>query len=709
MIIATAGHVDHGKTALVTALTGIDTDRLVEEKQRGLTIDLGFAYIKSRHTQNIPIKSTAIKNTAIEKNVHLGFVDVPGHSRFISNMLAGVPAVAHALLVVALDDGVMPQTIEHLEILQLLHISQGSIVLTKTDRCDPRGLARVRHQVKQLVAGTFLQQAAIYPVSALTGEGIEPLLLALETAAEELHTQQNRAAQHVEKGCFRLAIDRSFTIKGTGLVVTGSVFSGSVQQGEAVYLMPANLALRVRGIHTQNQPATSARAGDRAALNITGNALKSTELHRGNWLTTNPSAATARVDALLRLTTSEQKPLAHWTPVHLHAAANHVTARLAMLESGKLAPGERGLVQLQLNEPINLCTGDRLIIRDQSATRTLGGGIVLDPWSPQRGRAKPPRLAYLRSLAATLAVDAADVSGAVYSILQYYDRGRSAQELAGMLNLRADEWAQCLDTPEDSSEDKQAGAPEDTPEDSSEEKQEDTPEDSSEDSSEGKQALVQLEDGSVHLAEHLVRHAHGLEAALSIWHESHPEQSGLGFKQIHQTLVPHWSETLLRHVVTQLLKEQKLTRVGSLWRHSAHQLQLSAPERTLWQKIEPLLLASPTKPPVLHDLAAHCGMPPKAVEQVLQRLVQLGRVVHPIKNRYFLPSALEELQSLVKQTAEPEGSFRVQEFRDAAGIGRNLSIEILEYFDRQGITRRLGDQRELVKKSVKKPLASSDG
>ena len=344
-----------------------------KKKQRGLTIDLGFAYIKS----------TAIKSTA-----SLGFVDVPGHSRFISNMLAGVPAIEHALLVVALDDGVMPQTIEHLEILQLLNIGQGSIVLTKTDRTDPSRLAQVRHQLKQLVAGTFLQQADIYPVSALSGEGIEPLRLALEAAAEALDVQQHRGEQHLEKGCFRLAIDRSFTIKGTGLVVTGSVFSGSVQQGDKVYLMPEKLALRVRGIHTQDQPATSARAGDRAALNITGNALKSTQIHRGNWLTTNLSAATDRVDALLRLTTSEQKPLAHWTPVHLHAAANHVTARLAMLESGHLAPGERGLVQLQLDAPINLCTGDRLIVRDQSAARTLGGGIVLDPWSPKRGRAK---------------------------------------------------------------------------------------------------------------------------------------------------------------------------------------------------------------------------------------------------------------------------------------------------------------------------------
>ncbi len=632
MIIATAGHVDHGKTALVAALTGIDTDRLAEEKQRGLTIDLGFAY------------------TDTKSGGRLGFIDVPGHIRFISNMLAGVAAIDQALLVVALDDGVMPQTVEHLEILNLLGINQGIIALTKTDRCDLARVASVTSQVKQLVAGSFLDQADIYPVSAVTGEGIAQLRIALEAASDETGTDKSQ----VDAACFRLAIDRSFNIKGTGLVVTGSVFSGRVSKGDAVYLMPGDISLRVRGLHTQNQPATSAQVGDRCAVNITGNQLKPADIHRGNWLSTNPGEPTKRVDVMLSLAKSEQKPVSHWTPVHLHAAANHVTARLAILESGKLGPGEMGLVQLVLDASINLCTGDRVIVRNQSAERTLGGGIVIDPWSPKRGRARPERIAYLHDLA--LAISQTSATKCLHTMLKHFDTGISMQRLAGMFNLRKDALSRIL----------------------------------------GTLPVLQLEDGGILLRAHLLNHYHWLETKLSAWHESHPDKPGLAVNQIHQTFARHWSSGLLRYVVTQMLKQHRLTQEGNLLRHPEHRLHLSNTETALWQKIESLLQVSPTKPPVLHDLAAQCSIQPRLLEKTLQRVAQLGLVVHPVKNRYFLPAALEELQSLVDKTAKPDGSFTVQQFRDASGIGRNLSIEILEHFDRQGITRRIGDRRELL-------------
>ena len=238
MIIATSGHVDHGKTSLVNALTGIDTDRLKEEKQRGLTIDLGFAYSQA------------------ESGERLGFVDVPGHTKFISNMLAGVSAIDCALLVVAADDGVMPQTLEHLEILNLLGIDYGLIALTKIDRCDEEQISRTLEQITQVVSRTFLKDAEIYPVSSITNEGMETLQVALELTADDIeHRRQN--------GQFRLAIDRRFSIKGSGVVVTGSVFSGSISVGDEVFLMPQAIPVRIRGLHTQNQEAESAIAGDR--------------------------------------------------------------------------------------------------------------------------------------------------------------------------------------------------------------------------------------------------------------------------------------------------------------------------------------------------------------------------------------------------------------------------------------------------------------
>ena len=376
MIIATAGHVDHGKTSLVNALTGIDTDRLKEEKQRGLTIDLGFAYSDA------------------ESGERLGFVDVPGHTKFINNMLAGVSAIDCALLVIAADDGVMPQTLEHLEILNLLGIDHGLIALTKIDRCDELQISRTLEQISKVVSRTFLKDAEIYPVSATTNEGMETLQIALELTADEIeHRKQN--------GQFRLAIDRRFSIKGSGVVVTGSVFSGSISVGDELFLMPQEIPVRIRGLHTQNQEAEMAIAGDRCAVNISGQGLELELIHRGNWLTTNPAVATARVDVELAISPSETRPFSHWTPVHIHSAANHVTGRVALLETTdttRIAPGAEGLAQLVFDPPINLCFGDRIVIRDQAATRTIGGGKVINTTSPKRGRAKPERIEQLRQL-----------------------------------------------------------------------------------------------------------------------------------------------------------------------------------------------------------------------------------------------------------------------------------------------------------------------
>ncbi|MEX2489928.1 MAG: selenocysteine-specific translation elongation factor, partial [Pseudomonadales bacterium] len=398
MIIATAGHVDHGKTLLVNAITGIDTDRLDDEKQRGLTIDLGFAY------------------TDLAPGCRLGFIDVPGHIKFINNMLAGVGAVDYALLVVAADDGPMPQTREHLAVLDLLQVGRGMVALTKIDRVDNDRLQQVKADINHLLTGTSLANADIHPVSAVTGQGIDELTKALESAASSL--EQAEPAGH-----FRLAIDRCFSVKGTGLVVTGSVFAGQIGTGETLYLTQQdpsrpNTPVRVRGIHTQNQPADAARAGDRCALNISGQTLSRERIHRGDWLVGNEDhRSTDRLDAEIKLLASETSPLRHWTPVHMHAAARHVTGRVATLNAKRIEPGETGLVQIVLSCPINVCRNDRIILRDQSAARTLGGGRVIDPFSPKRGRAKPARLAHLQALAKE------DIPRAINGLLDVHPEG----------------------------------------------------------------------------------------------------------------------------------------------------------------------------------------------------------------------------------------------------------------------------------------------
>ena len=415
MLIATAGHVDHGKTVLVKALTGVDTDRLPEEKERGLSIDLGFAY----HTR--------------ADGAVLGFVDVPGHERFIRNMLAGVAAIDYALLIVAADDGPMPQTREHLAILDLLGVDAGAAVVTKVDLVDEAQAAAVTSRVRALVEGTGLEGAPVFPVSAATGTGMEALRDHLATLATP--SPRERRAARVETGArFRLAVDRSFTVRGAGLVVTGAVFSGEVAVGDRLVLAPSGAAVRVRGIHAQNRTAPRGTRGERCAINLARTELGRADIRRGDWLTGEPSPGVSqRFDAELRVLASEERPLTHWTPVHVHAGAASLTGRVAVLEGRNIAPGARGLVQIVVDQPFVGVRGDRFILRDQSARRTIAGGAVLDPAGAVRGRARPERVAALRAMAAG-APDAA-----LAALLATSANGVDLDHFADAWNLRPEE------------------------------------------------------------------------------------------------------------------------------------------------------------------------------------------------------------------------------------------------------------------------------
>ena len=626
MIIATAGHVDHGKTSLVNALTGVNTDRLEEEKQRGLTIDLGFAYSDA------------------ESGERLGFVDVPGHIKFINNMLAGVSAIDYAMLVIAADDGVMPQTIEHLEILNLLGIKSGLIAVTKIDRCDESQIAETLNEISELVRETFLENADVYPVSSTSGEGIETLQIALELAMDDITLR-------TKNGMFRLAIDRRFSIRGSGIVVTGSIFSGSVSLGDEITLMPQKIPVRVRGLHTQNQEANSATAGDRCAVNITGNQLALEGIHRGNWLTSNPGAATSRVDVRLKVSAAEKKPLSHWTPVHIHSAANHVTGRVALLEPSRIEPGQEGLAQLVFDPPINLCFGDRIIIRDQAAMRTIGGGIVIDPHSPKRGRAKPERLASLQKLDA----DSAEIS--FLALIESAQVGLDLARLVETFNFAASEAEELLVD----------------------------------------ENIVLVMDDLVIHKNHLARNLTDLKQMLDDWHKANPGKAGLPHNQIQQ-LVRSWSKPLVDQVIAQLIGDGELEQDGNLLKRPGHGVQLNNQELQIWDNCLPLLQQNPTKPPVLHELAKSLSIDPKSLEKILNQVIKTGQIVRPVKNRYFLTEAIPILRELMTEAADEKGQFTVQQFRDVTGIGRNLCIELLEYFDRRGYSRRLGDIRQLVEK-----------
>src|SRR5450755_2471287 len=380
MIIGTAGHIDHGKTTLVRALTGVDTDRLPEEKARGISIELGYAY------------------TPIEQGNLLCFVDVPGHERFVHTMLAGATGIDLALLVVAADDGVMPQTREHLNILMLLGVGEGAIALTKIDAVSESRVGEVEREVRNLVASTQLAGAPIFPVSGRTSAGVETLRQFLEERA-----RQHRAS--MDEGYFRLAVDRSFTLHGIGTVVTGTVHSGEVRVGADVVVAPEGRAARVRCIHAQDRDAELGTVGQRCALNLAG--IARDQVRRGDWIVAPAVALTTdRFDARLTLLADGRKSLRSGATVHVHLGAAHVPGRAALLDAtlsaeadrDELLPGKSRLVQFVLQTPIAAWHGDRFIVRDASATRTLGGGQVLDPFAPARYRRSPERLEVLAAL-----------------------------------------------------------------------------------------------------------------------------------------------------------------------------------------------------------------------------------------------------------------------------------------------------------------------
>ena len=409
MIIATAGHVDHGKTLLVKALTGVDADRLPEEKKRGMTIDLGFAYLP------------------VESGEPIGFIDVPGHERFIHNMLCGVAGIDFVLFILAADDGPMPQTTEHLAILDLLGVSSGAVALTKIDRVAPSRVDEMRGEIAALLAGTALEGAPVFPVSAVTGEGIAELKSHLLSAARD-------CPPRTASGNFRMAIDRCFSIAGAGLVVTGTAVSGTVAAGGQIRVLPANLAARIRAIHAQNTPSEAGRAGQRCALNLAGAGLKHDLIKRGDWVVTGSVPdPVSKIDARLRVLKTEQQPLAHWTPVHVHLAASDVTGRVAVLEGSSIAPGASAQVQLVLDRPMGALRGDGFIIRDQSAQRTIGGGRVIDIFPPVRGRAKPERLAYLA------AMEIGDDEGALTALLNAAPHGLEWSKFTANRNLTPQE------------------------------------------------------------------------------------------------------------------------------------------------------------------------------------------------------------------------------------------------------------------------------
>lgn len=605
MIIATAGHVDHGKTTLLQAITGVNADRLPEEKKRGMTIDLGYAYW--------PQPDGRV----------LGFIDVPGHEKFLSNMLAGVGGIDHALLVVACDDGVMAQTREHLAILQLTGNPQLTVALTKADRVDATRIHEVREAVQATLREYGFTDAALFETVATEGRGIDAL---------RHHLQQLSSREHVSDHRFRLAIDRAFTVKGAGLVVTGTALSGEVKAGDTVWLTGINKPMRVRGLHAQNQPVDHAHAGQRIALNIAGDAEKA-QLNRGDWLLSEaPPEPSERVIVSLQT----HIPLSQWQPLHIHHAASHITGRVSLLEND--------LAELVFDTPLWLADNDRLVLRDISARETLAGARVVTLNPPRRGKRKPEYLQWLSALA--------QASNDKAALEVHLERGA--------VSLTDFAWARQL-------------------------------------SNEGLLPLTQ-QPGFIQAGNNLLNAPvaacwqRKVLHTLATYHEQHQDEPGPGRERLRRMALPMEDDALVLLLIENM-RESGVIKSHHGWLHLPdHKAGFTAEQEAIWQKVAPLFGDEPWW---VRDLARETNTDEQVMRQVLRHAAQQGLIVAIVKDRYYRNDRIVAFASLIRELDQARGSTCAADFRDRLNVGRKLAIQILEYFNRIGFTRRRGNDHLL--------------
>jgi selenocysteine-specific elongation factor len=625
MIVGTAGHIDHGKTSLVRAITGVDTDRLKEEKLRGISIELGYAYL--------PLANERV----------LGFIDVPGHERFVHTMVSGVGGIDFALLVIAADDGVMPQTREHLAILQMLGISHGAIALTKIDRVDDHRLAEVKAEIAEFLATTMLCDAPIFPLNATAENDIGVALLRnyLCTVAASFPTRR-------DGGLFRLAVDRVFTLPGHGTIATGTVYAGVVNVDDTVTVMPAGFDARVRSIHAQNRASHRGHAGQRCALNLAN--IEKSSVARGDWLADarafDPSQ---RIDVRLHLLEDAGNPLRSWSTLHIHLATAHHVAHVVLLEGDSLTAGTSACVQFVFDKPICAATGDRFIVRDAQAVHTLGGGVVIDSAGLARRRRSPERLAYLAAIERSLAG---------YGLVQILEQVPVGISMLNLVRL-------CQLAPENITIPPEGCVIETT-----------------------KGAFVILRENWQNLRARLLD-------AMRDFHAQSPDEAGIDSARLRRITTSNVPDSLWRALIAELLVDKALLRTGA-WLHLPdHRVVLTADEKVLASKVQPLIAAGKFDPPWVRNLAAVLNAPENDVRTVLRKCVMQGQFYQIVRDLFYDRGRVDELAKILRELAHESGKVEAAEYRNALGLGRKRTVQILEFFDRIGYTRRVGDSHHL--------------
>ena len=631
MIIGTAGHVDHGKSSLVRALTGTDPDRLKEEKERGITIDLGFAYWPQPDGRVI------------------GFVDVPGHERLVHTMLAGAHGIDLVLLVIAADDGVMPQTREHLAIMRLLGMTRAVVALTKVDLVDAPRRMELAAQISALLDPTPFAGSDILPVSVVTGYGMDALASHLRDQTEQTRASGLR---------FRLAVDRCFSLAGAGTIVTGTVLSGRVAVSEQVLVSPAGLLARVRSLHRQNQAADSAQAGDRCALNLTGPHISRTAISRGDMvLDAALHAPTQRLDARITVLADEKRPIASWMPVRVHHAAADIAGRAVPLQDGGIPPGQTGFVQLVLEKPLAALAGDRVVLRDTTASRTLGGGMLLDLRAPDRHRRAPGRLAELATRdapfdGALLTALASQPPWLIDLDLLLRDHGLSSDAAAAVLSTS--------NLKQFASETTLWGTTQPV-------------------WSSLRQTIL---------------------AAVDRFHAANPDLHGMTLDRLRAVITPRLNVPPLRAALLELQRSGDLVTEGAWIRRPTHTARLLPADEAVWRAIQPQLCGPARfRPPRVRDFAQILRVDERRVRRVLKSVARRGEVDEIAPDHFFLRTTVAEMVAITARLSDPQGTlFNAASFRDHLGegdhnAGRKVAIQVLEFLDRHGITVRRGDVR----------------
>ena len=632
IILGTAGHIDHGKTSLIKAVTGIDTDRLKEEKLRGITIELGFA------SMDLP------------GGQHIGIVDVPGHEKFVKHMVAGATGIDIVALVIAADEGVMPQTREHMEICSLLDIKHGFVALTKIDLVDEEWLEFVSDDIKEFLKGTFLEDSPIVPVSSATGKGIPEFIKTLDELSVLIPVRTST-------GLFRLPVDRVFSMKGFGTVITGTLISGNIRVGDTIMIYPSNITSKVRGIQVHNHSVDNAEAGMRTAINFQG--LDKSSVARGNVLSTPSSLKTSfMVDTLVHYLKSNKKSAKNRTRIRFHTGTSEILGVLILLDKDELLPGETTLAQIRLDSPVALVKDDRFVIRSYSPIRTIGGGHILNPIPQKHKRFKPEVIKLLKGLVDNIPeeiisshADASDYAGVSFADLKIMTNLPEKQLDNTLQALLSKKTIVCFDR---------------------------------------ENRIYIHNNGIENLKKEMLDY-------LSNYHKSNPLKAGMPKEELRSKFYFALEIKLFSLMLNLMIKDKVIIQEENTVHLSSHTVSLKVDQADIRTKILDAYVKGGLTPPYFKELSKSFDLDSKRAKDMLMLLVDEGFLLKVKEDLYFHAEAVNELKNRLVDYLKSHGEITTPQFKEIASVSRKYLIPLIEYFDSTNVTLRVGDSRKLRK------------